>query len=170
MCNVRLVIHDLPVQDLQESGGQIDADTHIISNNGTIKHCIACFGCWVKTPGRCVIRDDYSNMGELLGRCKDLVLVSECTYGGFSPFVKNVLDRSISYISPHFVIRNKRMHHKRRYDNVITVFVYFYGTDITEKEKNTAISLVNANAVNMDAKVGGVYFCRSADEAKKALV
>jgi len=167
---MRLLVHDLHVQKSEMAGTQIDADTHVVSDNGTIKPCIGCFGCWIKTPGRCMIRDDYSNLGELLSRCTDLVFVSECTYGGFSPFVKNVLDRSISYTSPHFVIRNKKMHHKRRYDNVINISVYFYGTEITEKEKDTAISLVDANAVNLDAKVGGVYFYRSADEAREALV
>jgi len=160
---MQILVHDLPAQEFDLPG------THIISNNGAIKPCISCFGCWVKTPGKCVIDDIYSDTGVLLSRCSDLAFVSECAYGGFSPFVKNVLDRAISYISPHFVIRSNEMHHKRRYANVIRISAYFYGTDITEQEKRTAVSLVQANAVNFDGKVGGVFFCRSAAEAKEAL-
>ncbi|WP_407654270.1 MULTISPECIES: hypothetical protein [Caproicibacterium] len=35
-----------------------------------------------------------------LSQCDELILISKCCYGGFSPFVKNVLDRSIPYIHP----------------------------------------------------------------------
>ena len=31
----------------------------VISDNGTIKPCIGCFGCWLKEPGECVIKDGY---------------------------------------------------------------------------------------------------------------
>ena len=50
------------------------------------------------------IRD--SNSGEL-------VLVSRCCFGGPGPFVKNVLDRCISYVHPYFVIKNGEMHHRQ---------------------------------------------------------
>lgn len=167
---IRIIIHDLPAHEFEIAGISNSADTHIVSDNGTIKHCVGCFGCWVKTPGKCVINDGYSDLGGLMSHCGDLFIISECAYGGFSPFVKNVLDRSISYISPHFVIRNKELHHKRRYDNIISIFAYFYGADITEKEKETAISLINANAVNYDGNVGGVYFYSSYEDVKEALV
>jgi multimeric flavodoxin WrbA len=166
---VKLIIHDLPARDFNAPDIQHCADTHVLSNNGAIRNCIGCFGCWVKTPGKCVIADGYSNLGKLMSQCDDLIIISKCTYGGFSPFVKNVLDRTIPYISPHFVIRNKEMHHKRRYDNVIKISAYFYGADITEKEKDTAISLVTANAANYDGIVSGVYFHNSADKIKEVL-
>lgn len=134
-----------------------------------IRHCIGCFGCWVKTPGKCVIQDGYENMGELLGHCSELAVISECVYGGFSPFVKNVLDRSIPYISPYFVIRNGEMHHKQRYDNMLRISVHFYGMDISGNEKNTALNIVAANAVNLSATVKEVVFHCSADEIKEAL-
>jgi hypothetical protein len=109
------------------------------------------------------------NMGELLGHCNELILVSECVYGGFSPFVKNVLDRSISYISPYFTTRNKEMHHKQRYDNIINISAHFYGINITEKEKATVLNIIAANAVNFSAVVNGIVFHNSVDEIKGAL-
>ena len=74
-------------------------NVYIISDTGTIRHCVGCFGCWIKTPGKCVLKDGYDNLGELLSKSEKLTIISRCFYGCYSPFVKNVLDSSISYIS-----------------------------------------------------------------------
>lgn len=159
----------LILSDLGNLPIKSDDKHHVIYNDGNLHHCVGCFGCWIKTPGQCVIKDDYSNMGHLLSRCDELIIISKCTYGGYSPFIKNLLDRGISYVSPYFLIRNGEMHHKRRYDNVISISVYFYGEDITQFEKETANSLVNANAVNYDGIVRNVSFFSSVEEVKAVL-
>jgi Multimeric flavodoxin WrbA len=159
----------LVITDIKELQSAQNTSQRVITDNGSIRNCIGCFGCWIKTPGQCVIRDGYENMGKLFSQCDELLIISKCFYGGFSPFVKNVLDRAISYISPHFVIRSGEMHHKRRYGNVINMTVYFYGGDITEAEMKTAKSLVTANALNYDGRVNRVLFFNSADEAREAL-
>jgi len=101
-------------------------------------------------------------MGEYLSKCKEITLVSKCCYGGFSPFVKNVLDRSISYIHPHFVIRNGEMHHRRRYKNHIDISVWFYAENITEKQ--TCEKLVKANSINLDCHISSISFVNSIEE------
>ncbi|HWR18774.1 MAG TPA: flavodoxin family protein [Clostridia bacterium] len=162
---MRLLITD--IKDMQSNE---NSELKVITDNGTIRHCIGCFGCWIKTPGRCVIKDGYETTGEILGKCSELILISRCTYGGFSPFVKNVLDRAISYISPHFVLRSGELHHKRRYDNRLSLTAYFYGEDITDAEKETAQSLLKANALNFDAQVTKVLFFKTAEEAREAAI
>ena len=136
----------------------------IIENNGHIHPCIGCFGCWVKTPGRCIIKDDYSDTGEKLGKCNELIIVSKCTYGSYSPFVKNVLDRSISYVLPFFKINNGEMHHQRRYDNKVDMKVWFYENKITEKEKQTARRIVKANCINLYWEISNVSFVNDIKE------
>ena len=56
------------------------------------------------------------------------------------------------------------MHHKRRYENVIRLSAYYYGQNITEREKETAQKLLSANADNYDAQAAGVYFYRTPEE------
>lgn len=114
---MKLFIHDLETKDFEKLYPNSFDEIVVVSNDGTIKHCIGCFGCWIKTPGACVIRDKYGDMGETLSKCNEVVIVSKCCYGGFSPFVKNVLDRSISYLHPDFKLINGEMHHRRRYEN-----------------------------------------------------
>lgn len=71
--------------------------------------------------------------------------------------MKNVLDRSISYVLPFFEIRNGEMHHGERYFNDLKISAVFYG-NMTDVEKKTAENLVKANAVNLNAKLGNVHF------------
>lgn len=159
---MKLIVHDLPEEQakliLPQSG-----DIRIIGDDGTIHPCIGCFGCWVKTPAQCVIRDSYGDIGKLLSQSEELIFVSKCCYGGFSPFVKNVMDRGISYSHPCFTIRDGEMHHRRRYDNHFTLSAFFYGSDMTQQEKETAGNLLQANARNLDCTLKGIHFAASAD-------
>lgn len=141
----------------------------IIRPKEQIKNCIGCFGCWGKTPGKCVIRDGYESMGQNVGHCEELILISECCYGSVSPLIKTVMDRSISYIHPDFVIRKGEMHHKRRYQNRIAVSAYFYGETITKREMDTARALIQANADNYDGEVKRVEFYHTPKEVEVAL-
>lgn len=167
---MKLIISDLESKDFQRLFPNLIDNTMVILNNGTIHHCIGCFGCWVKTPAACVIRDKYGDMGEYLSKCNEVIFISKCCYGGFSPFVKNVLDRSISYLHPDFIIKNGEMHHRRRYENHIDIQVWFYGENITEKEKQTAQKLVTANSINFDCNVGRVSFVHSIEEMEGQIV
>jgi len=161
---MRLFICDLESKYFEKLIPDLPDDAKVISYDENIHHCIGCFGCWIKTPGACVIRDKYGDMGEILSKCEEVFIISKCCYGGFSPFVKNILDRSIPYLHPDFVIKNGEMHHKRRYKNFIDLHVYFYSENITEKEKLTAQKLVKANSINLDCNVGKVLFFQSIEE------
>lgn len=154
----------LIITDITDFHLPVEGPHKIISPQSDIRHCIGCFGCWIKTPGTCVIHDGYENTGADMGKCTELILVSRCCYGSVSPFVKTVQDRAISYIHPDFVIRKGEMHHKRRYRNVISLSAHFYGEDITEAEKKTARSIVEANADNYDAQVKEIHFYSSVNE------
>ena len=151
----------LIITDIGMYPGRISKDDCVISS-GNINPCRGCFGCWTRTPGACVINDDISDMGALLSRCDELVIVSRCYYGSYSPSVKCVLERCLPYVHPDFEIRNGKMRHKRRYTNSFEINAYFYGEDITEKDKETAVKLIRANAENLSAKAGSVTFFKEA--------
>ena len=161
---MRVILSDIPEIKTGE--------TDILKSPKTVlnpQHCIGCFGCWVKTPGQCVIQDDFSDMGHLFGTCTELIFISKCTYGGVSPFIQNALDRSISSFSPDFEVRNKELHHKKRYDNHITLSVYFYGAQ-TQKEMDTAKDLISAIAINYDATLKQVSFLKNEEEIREVFV
>lgn len=167
---MNLIIHDLEPDEWEALQIPVQEDTKIIDRQGDIHRCVGCFGCWVRTPGQCVIADDYQKMGELFARTDQLTIISRCRFGSYSSFVKNVLDRSISYILPFFEIRKGEMHHKPRYGNRITMEAIFYGTDVTEEEKATAKRLVEANAVNLSGDVQRVVFVEEIGKIKEVLI
>ena len=162
---LRLIITDTDASFLKTN-----SEDMVITNNDKIHNCIGCFGCWIKTPGKCVITDGFEEMGKYLSKCSELILVSKCTYGSASPFVKNVLDRAISYIHPDFTIRNGEMHHKRRYSNKIKLSAYYYGEDIHPEEKETARRLIQANVINYDGEVGKLAFFQSLEELRGVIL
>lgn len=167
---MKLIIHDLEEKKFESLFPNVPEDVKIISNDGTIKNCVGCFGCWVKTPGACVIRDHYGGMGEWLAKSNEVIIISECFYGGYSPFVKNVLDRSISYIHPYFETRNNEMHHKKRYNHKFETSVWFYGDAITDDEKATANKLVVANSINMNSDIKAIQFVKSLQEIEGGIL
>jgi multimeric flavodoxin WrbA len=166
---MNVLIHDIK-EPAEEAFLKVDPNNAtVISDSGKIHPCICCFGCWIKTPGQCVINDGYNTMGALISKCDQLIIVSRCFYGSYSPFVHNVLDRSISYLLPYFRTKDGETHHKNRYDHTIAFAVYFYGK-VSDREKETARKLVAANGVNFFAQKTETYFYDTVEDLPEALV
>jgi hypothetical protein len=82
----------------------------------SLKPCLGCFGCWVKTPGRCVVTgDEWDRVVESLYRSDLVVLAGATPYGCFAPPIKAVLDRAIALLLPYFRIFRGETHHIPRY-------------------------------------------------------
>ena len=153
---MKLLIHDLN----DEEWGKIREyykDWEIVSDNGSIKPCVGCFGCWLKEPGECIIKDGYEKMGALLHKAEEVAVISTYTYGGFSSFVKNVFDRSIGWVLPYFEINHGEMHHKRRYPEDKQITFIFRG-QFTESDKIKAKTYVEAVCRNFHGIIKEIRF------------
>ncbi len=81
-----------------------------------IKHCIGCFGCWTKTPGLCVQKDDMPIVLQTVMNSDLTVYVSDVKVGFVSAELKKINDKSIPLVHPYFEIVHEELHHKARYD------------------------------------------------------
>ena len=154
---MEIIIHDLPEKKLKNIYKSTN-DSLIITDNKKIKSCTGCFYCWTKNPGECRIKDGYDNIAELYSKAEKIIIISRCCYGSYSPFVKNVMDRSIPYLLPFFKIINKEMHHTIRYKKNLSFEVCFYEENISDEEKEIAKNLVKANCINLNVTNFNVSF------------
>ena len=154
---MKLVIHDLTAEEWEKIRQDYHGD-QVISDRGTIRPCIGCFGCWNKTPGQCVVEDGYENMGALIHQADEIVVISRYTYGGFSGFVKNVFDRCLGYVLPQFEVINGETHHQKRYAEDKPFTFIFYGHALSEEEKESARRYVKAVCTNIRGVVNRVSF------------
>ena len=105
---MKLLLHDLSSSDASQYLSFADQASYQVvgpSQKAPVK-CVGCFGCWIKTPGECVMKDGFNRMGEYIGNCESFTIITQSRYGEFSQFIKNILDRSISAVHPYFVKRN----------------------------------------------------------------
>ena len=81
-----------------------------------VADCVGCFGCWIKTPGQCVIDDAARDIALKLPNSDLTVYVTPVVFGGYSYELKKILDRQISAILPFFKKVHGELHHPPRYE------------------------------------------------------
>lgn len=81
-----------------------------------IDSCLGCFGCWMKTPGVCVIDDAGREVAKAVVQSDLVIALNTVTFGGYSSEMKKAVDRLIPIISPFFHKVNGETHHRPRYD------------------------------------------------------
>jgi len=114
-----------------------------------IANCTGCFGCWTKTPGKCVIRDDATRVYPCIARSNAILYVSRLKYGGYDTVMKTMLERAIPIQQAFIRIHQGETHHVQR--NVIPkkAVIIAYG-DIDDEEQDIFRELIARNARNMN--------------------
>jgi multimeric flavodoxin WrbA len=80
-----------------------------------LKGCSGCFGCWLKTPGQCVKRDDSARICQAAISSDLLLLASPLVMGFTTALLKRAADQMIQIVHPYFVIEGGEAHHRARY-------------------------------------------------------
>jgi len=122
-----------------------------------IANCVGCFGCWTKTPGRCVIRDDAARVYPLIARSEQVLYVSRVKYGSYAPVMKTMLERAIPVQQAFLRIHNGETHHVQRAVVPKDAVILAYGADRAE-ERALFTWLVERNAHNMSFRSHRVRF------------
>ena len=156
---MKLVVSDRFIDlgaEAPEDVGFIDLSALRISN------CVGCFGCWTKTPGRCVIRDDAVKVYPRIAASRRLMYVSRVTYGGYDTVMKTMLERAIPIQKAFIRIHNGETHHVQRAVEPKKAVIVGYG-DIADEEREVFCRLVARNANNMNFENFKIIFAAEQD-------
>ncbi len=102
------------VRALERTGWQAEP---VLLYEKRIANCKGCFGCWVRTPGECVIDDFGRDIARMMIGSDLVVYLTPVTFGGYSARLKKAVDRTIPLVLPFFTQIDGEIHHKPRYES-----------------------------------------------------
>ena len=123
----------------------------------TIAPCLGCFGCWTKTPGRCVLRDDAVTIYPRIAKSSRVLYVSAVVYGSYDVPMKTMLERAIPIQKPYIRLLDGETHHVQLAVVPKRATIVAYGVQ-DEEEKALFRRLVARNAKNMSFQSYDIHF------------
>lgn len=163
---MKLLMSDVPIRALEEAPFRREENKYVCLSRLKIANCMGCFGCWVKTPGKCVIRDDAVSVYPLIAGSEEIVYVTEVRYGCYGTVMKTMLERSIPVQKAFIRLHQGETHHCQRRVAEKNAAVIAYGNS-SEEERRIFEQLVSRNAKNMLFRSWRLRFV-SREEAERA--
>ncbi len=94
----------------------------------SINACIGCWNCWLKTPGRCVMKDQMAESYADYINSDTVILLIDTAQGFINYQAKAFLDRTIPHYLPYIEIEDGECHHVERY-KAYPDMVFYYDTE-----------------------------------------
>lgn len=151
---MKLILSDRPLKIPTQLGEGL---TYFDLSSLKISNCVGCFGCWVKTPGRCVIRDDATTIYPCIAESDSVLYVSRIRYGGYDTVMKTMLERAIPVQQAFIRIYCNETHHVQRDVASKRAVIVAYGA-VDEEECDIFRRLVARNAYNMSFESYDIIF------------
>lgn len=94
----------------------------------SIKACIGCWNCWLKTPGICVMKDQMAESYSDYINSDTVILLIDTAQGFINYQAKAFFDRTIPHYLPYIEIEDGECHHIARYRKYPDM-VFYYNTE-----------------------------------------
>lgn len=127
--------------------------------------CTGCGSCGLRTPGRCVVRDDMQQILRQIVASDVVVLATPVRFGSYCAQLKKVIDRFQPLMVPIYVVRDGEMHFRGRYDLPVLVGLGLVreADGQADAEAEAFRFLVGRLAVNLEARYAAAAFAGDDD-------
>ncbi len=97
----------------------LEADGHAVHQvdlrDLSLRYCVGCFGCWVKTPGECVSQDASLELDRTVINADFVLWAAPLKMGFPSEQLKMAIDKHLPLIHPYIDVVQGEIHHQKRY-------------------------------------------------------
>jgi hypothetical protein len=117
-----------------------------------INKCIGCWSCWVKTPGRCVMKDQMAASYNNYVNSDTVILVMDTAQGFINHQAKAFFDRTIPHYHPYIEMVDGECHHVARYERYPDMVFYYDPQGLTEQEDHVIEDYLYRTAYHFRSK------------------
>lgn len=96
------------IEGMEKAGGKVAT---IGLSEKIIHHCTGELACWLKTPGKCIHRDDMDAILPIIETADAHVFATPVYVDGMTGLLKNCIDRMVPLADPHFELRAGHCRH-----------------------------------------------------------
>jgi multimeric flavodoxin WrbA len=140
-------VSDYLVDFLRINGHEADV---MVLRDEKIASCLGCFGCWLKTPGECIINDAGRELPRKVIQSDLVFLLTPVTFGMYSHELKKAMDRfPCPLLLPFFANINGEIHHAKRYEKYPILVAIGVLPNPDEESESTFTTLVGRNGINV---------------------
>ena len=108
----KLSLYQALLDRLASMGGDLEI---LNTDEENLPYCCGTFGCWIKTPGECILGEKCRAIAEKKMHSDLLIFFTPVVFGGYPARLKRAVDHFIPNILPFFKRIYKETHHVKRY-------------------------------------------------------
>ena len=156
-----LIINGTPESGWEKHENSLDEAIKAISQKHTINHfrirdmdikyCSGCFGCWVRTPGKCIYKDDMENILSNYPYSDMLIFVTPLITGFMTSLTKKSMDRMIPIVLPYIQLFDGECHHPQRYENNPSLGLLVYDGNTSDEALKITFDMIDRLSLNFHA-------------------
>jgi multimeric flavodoxin WrbA len=120
----------------------------------SLRYCIGCWGCWVKTPGQCISQDASIEIDRAVINSDFTLWAAPLKMGFPTTLLKMALDKHLPLIHPYMEVVHHEAHHLKRYKHYPRVGVVVEKEiDTDEKDLRILTDILARTALNFKSRL-----------------